>query len=71
MYKTRNDNTQERQYYWMKKILACLIVSFVVVACSNSTKEQTKTVDTSIIGSDNPQPAPDTTGVNKEDSLNK
>jgi len=55
----------------MKKILACLIVSFVVVACSNSTKEQTKTVDTSIIGSDNPQPAPDTTGVNKEDSLNK
>ena len=55
----------------MKKILACVAVCFVVAACSNSAEEQNKTVDTSIIGSDNPQPAPDTTGVNKEDSLKK
>jgi hypothetical protein len=55
----------------MKKIIAYLVVSFSLTACSNSTKEKTKAIDTTIIGSDNPHPVPDTTGMNKKDSLNK
>jgi len=55
----------------MKKVLACLALSFVLAACSNSAEEQNKMVDTSIIGSDNPQPLPDTTGKNNADSLKR
>jgi hypothetical protein len=50
----------------MKKIIVCGLISFVWMACSNSANEKSKTVDTTIIGSDNPHPAPDTTGINKK-----
>jgi hypothetical protein len=56
----------------MKKIIVCWIISFVLIACSNSSNEKTKAIDTTIIGSDNPNPAPDTTGMgNKKDTLKK
>ena len=55
----------------MKNICVCLIVSLVFIGCGNSTDEKTNTVDTTIIGSDNPHPAPDTTGMNNGDSLKK
>ena len=42
------------------------------MACSGSTNEKTKPTDTTIIGSDNPNPAPGTTGMNnKSDNLKK
>jgi hypothetical protein len=51
----------------MKKIIACPLISFVLMACSGLTNEKTKPIDTTIIGSDNP--APGTTGINnKSDS---
>ena len=56
----------------MKKIIACYLVSFVLMACSNTADEKSKTVDTMIIGSDNPNPAHDTTGLtSKPDSPGK
>ncbi|MFI5128564.1 MAG: hypothetical protein ACHQFX_01175 [Chitinophagales bacterium] len=55
----------------MKNICVCLIISLVFIGCSNSTDEKIKTVDTTIIGSDNPHPAPDTTGMNNGDSSRK
>ncbi len=56
----------------MKKIILCLIISFILINCSNPASEKIKTIDTSIPGSDNPNPAPDTTSMNnKKDTLKK
>ena len=55
----------------MKKIVIGWMISFVLIACTNSTEEKNKTVDTTIVGSDNPTPSPDTTGIHKGDSLEK
>lgn len=57
----------------MKKIIVCLALSFVLFACANSANDKGKAneVDTSVIGSDNPNPPPpDTTDINsKPDTL--
>lgn len=59
----------------MKKIIVCLLLSFAFIACSNPADDKGKVneVDTSVIGSDNPNPPPpDTTGMNsKTDTLKK
>ena len=50
----------------MKKIVVCFALSFVLFACADSADEKGKAneVDTSVIGSDNPNPLPpDTTGT--------
>ncbi len=57
----------------MKKIVVCFALSFVLFACADSADEKGKAneVDTSVIGSDNPNPVPpDTTGTgSKTDSI--
>ena len=55
----------------MKKIIICWLVSFALVACSDAADEKNKVVDTTIIGSDNPNPSPDSATLNKGDSLKK
>jgi len=57
----------------MKKIIVCSALAFVLVACSDSGKSETKDpsegiVDTTVIGSDNPNPDPPDTN-SKTDSL--
>ena len=57
----------------MKKIIVWFALSFVLFACADSAddKEEANKVDTSVIGSDNPNLVPpDTTGADsKTDSL--
>ena len=57
----------------MKKIIVCFALNFVLFACADSAddEEEANKVDTSVIGSDNPNPVPpDTTGADsKTDSL--
>jgi hypothetical protein len=60
----------------MKKIIVCNALAFVLIACSDSgNRSKTEdpsggVVDTSVIGSDNPNPPPDTAGAtNKVDSI--
>ena len=57
----------------MKKIGVWFVLIFVLFACADSAddKEKANKVDTSVIGSDNPNPAlPDTTGAeSKTDSI--
>ena len=57
----------------MKKIIVCFVLSFVLFACADSAddKDKANKVDTSVIGSDNPNPIPpDTAGADSDpDSL--
>jgi ABC-type phosphate/phosphonate transport system substrate-binding protein len=60
-YQAKND--------FMKKIFACSALVFILFACSNASNDNeqgasdtTNSVDTSAIGSDNPNHVPDTTG---------
>ena len=57
----------------MKKVITCLLLSFIFISCSNSADDKKKAneVDTSIIGSDNPNPVPDTTGMNNKPDTSK
>jgi len=55
----------------MKRLVACIIISFLLINCNNSTEEKSKTVDTAITGSDNPHPPIDTSQLNKSDSSKK
>ena len=56
----------------MKKIIVGIALAFILIACTNAERD-THTVndaDTSVIGSDNPNPMPDTTGdFSKMDSI--
>ena len=60
----------------MKRITIYSVLVFVLIACSNSANNKldnsdTMKVDTTVIGSDNPNPAPDDTLSKKPDSLKK
>lgn len=48
--------------------LLVILISMLLINCNNSTEEKSKTVDTTIFGSDNPNPPVDTSIVNKADS---
>ena len=50
----------------MKTAFFYFLLVFVLMACSNSTEEKNKTVDTTIGGSDSTKPAPDTMSMNKK-----
>ncbi|HKB42742.1 MAG TPA: hypothetical protein VKC90_00045 [Chitinophagaceae bacterium] len=54
----------------MKKIFTCSALAFILFACSNAANDNKQgasdtanSVDTSVIGSDNPNSVPDTTGT--------
>ena len=61
----------------MKKIFVCNALAFILFACSNAANDNKQgasdtanSVDTSVIGSDNPGPVPETTGTSSiADSL--
>ena len=55
----------------MKKIIICCLISFVLAACFDAADEKNKVIDTTIIGSDNPNSLPDSATMNKGDSLKK
>jgi hypothetical protein len=54
----------------MKTILFCALIIVAFSNCSNTSNETNTIVDTTIIGSDNPHPAPDTARI-KQDSPGK
>jgi uncharacterized protein YcfL len=55
----------------MRRLIVCLMIPLLLIGCGNSAEEKTNTVDTTIVGSDNPQPSPDSSKLNHSDSVRK
>jgi len=53
----------------MRRLILCLMIPLLLMGCGNSAEEKTNTVDTTIVGSDNPHPSPDSGKLNHPDSV--